>query len=130
MRVLLVDDNALNRAVICGMLELPGIHIDEAQDASTGLGLIDKNDYDVVLLDLRMPGMDGSEALRAIRARDDRRRSLPVIIVTADTRPHLLEECLSSGANDFLHKPIRSDLLLNAMARIATINRSVSRIPI
>ena len=128
MRVLLVDDDALNRAVICGMLELPGVEIDEAQDAPAGLRLIDRNDYDVVLLDLRMPGMDGSQALRAIRARDDRRRSLPVIIVTADTRPQLLQQCLSSGADDFLYKPINSDLLMSAIARIAMMKRSPSRI--
>ena len=123
MRVLLVDDNAMNRAVICGLLELPGVEIDGAQDALTGLSHIEKNDYDVVLLDLRMPGVDGFQALRSIRARDDRRRSLPVIIVTADTRPHLLQACLSNGADDFLHKPIRSDLLMSAIARIAMKER-------
>ena len=63
MQVLFVEDDPMNRRVVKDMLTIVGVEMDEAVDAETGLGMIDRADYDVVLMDLRMPGMDGLTAI-------------------------------------------------------------------
>ena len=118
MRILFVDDNDLNRRIMREILSVADVHVDEAEDARKGLSMIDEGDYDVVLMDLRMPGMDGLQALEAIRTRQDSKRYIPVILVTADTGPNLLAECLREGADDFLTKPIDVEALFNSLGRI------------
>ena len=71
-----------------------------------------------LLLDVRMPGMDGLTAIRHIRARGDAKAKLPIIVVTADTALDLREQCLEAGANDVLFKPVAMDALFEAMGRV------------
>lgn len=118
MKVLFVEDDALNRRVVKDMLSVVGASMAEAADAETGLRMIDAESYNVVLMDLRMPGMDGEEAIRLIRARADGKAQLPVIVVTADTALDLRERCLTSGADEVLRKPIAMGPLLNAMGKL------------
>ena len=118
MKVLFVEDDALNRRVVKDMLSVVGASMAEAADAETGLQMIDAEDYHVILMDLRMPGMDGEAAIRAIRGRGDRKAGLPVIVVTADTAIDLRERCLDCGADDVLRKPIAMGPLLNAMGKM------------
>jgi two-component system response regulator QseB len=75
----------------------------------------------VVLMDLRMPGMDGMEAVRRIRARGDAKANLPIIVVTADTGPELREQCLEAGADDVLFKPVAMDALFDSIGRVLAI---------
>ena len=84
MRVLFVEDSEVNRRVIQEMLRAGGIEMSEAEDGVRGLEAIDVGDYDLILMDLRMPGMDGLTAIRHIRARTDHKANLPVIVITAD----------------------------------------------
>lgn len=118
MKVLFVEDDALNRRVVRDMLSVVGASMAEAADAQTGLDMIASGDFHIVLMDLRMPGMDGEEAIRLLRARDDGKAHLPVIVVTADTALDLRERCLESGADEVLRKPIAMGPLLNAMGRM------------
>jgi CheY-like chemotaxis protein len=118
MKVLFVEDDALNRRVVKDMLSVVGASMAEAEDAETGLRMIDAEDYHVILMDLRMPGMDGETAIRAIRARGDSKAGLPVIVVTADAAIDLRERCLGCGADDVLRKPIAMGPLLNAMGKM------------
>ena len=106
MRVLFVEDNEMNRRVIAEMLRAGGVEMDEAGDAPTGLAMIDANAYDLILMDLRMPGMDGLAAIRAIRARSDAKAGLPVIVVTADGGATLDADCQAAGADDVIRKPV------------------------
>lgn len=106
MRVLFVDDNMLNRRVVKEMLCAGGIQMDEADGGEAGLRMIEANDYDLVLMDLRMPGMDGKTAIRHLRARGDRKAGVPVIVVTADAGPTVEAECREAGADDLILKPI------------------------
>lgn len=118
MQVLFVEDDAMNRQVVADMLTVVGASMTEACDAETGLDLIEKLSFNVVLMDLRMPGMDGLTAIRQLRARGDAKAQLPVIVVTADTAADLRERCLASGADDVLRKPIAMGALLNAIGRM------------
>ena len=118
MNVLFIEDDRMNRRVVRDMLGVAGASMAEAEDAETGLQLIDANDYDFVLVDLRMPGMDGIEAIGHIRARGDAKARLPVIVVTADTAADLRERCLAAGADDVLFKPVAMDALFDAIGRL------------
>lgn len=119
--VLFVEDNEMNRRVVKDMLGVAGVRVDEAPEAATGLRMIDEGDYDLILMDLRMPGMDGLTAIRHIRARPDAKARLPVIVVTADTSLTIREDCLAAGADDVVLKPVAMNLLFDAMGRTMTL---------
>lgn len=116
MKILFVEDDPMNRRVVGEMLKAAKINMDEAEDAPTGLRMIDEGDYDVVLMDLRMPGMDGLEAIGHIRAREDEKAKVPIIVVTADTALDLRGQCLDQGANEFLIKPVEIRALFETIA--------------
>lgn len=118
MQVLFVEDDAMNRRVVRDMLKVVGANMNEAPDAETGLEMIDSQDFNIVLMDLRMPGMDGLTAIRHLRSRADAKATLPVIVVTADTAVDLRERCLESGADEVILKPVAMGALLSAMGRM------------
>ena len=118
MRVLFVDDDKMNRRVVRDMLEIAGVVMDEAPDGESGLQMVDENDYTIVLMDLRMPGMDGMTAIKHIRARNDAKADLPILVVTADTSVNIREHCIADGADDLLQKPVAMNALYDAMASI------------
>jgi CheY-like chemotaxis protein len=118
MNVLFIEDDPMNRRVVADMLDVAGATMAEAESAEIGLQMIDDHDYDMALVDLRMPGMDGMEAIRVIRGRDDAKARLPIIVVTADTAIDLRERCLDAGADEVLFKPVAMDALFEAMGRI------------
>lgn len=108
----------MNRRVVGDMLDVAGATMTGAESAELGLKLIDENDYAIVLIDLRMPGMDGITAIRHIRARGDEKARLPIIVVTADTAIDLRERCIAQGADDVLFKPVAMESLFDAMGRM------------
>ena len=118
MNILFIEDDPMNRRVVRDMLDVAGATMTEAEDAETGLALLDANDYEIVLVDLRMPGMDGIEAIGHIRARSDAKAKVPLIVVTADTAVDLRERCLAAGADEVLFKPVAMDALFDAIGRI------------
>lgn len=120
MQVLFVEDDAMNRRVVKDMLSVIGATMDEAPDAETGLRMIEDGSFNIILMDLRMPGMDGLTAIRQLRARTDAKGQLPVIVVTADTAAGLRERCLLDGADDVILKPVAMNVLLKAMSRMLT----------
>lgn len=120
MRVLFVDDNAMNRLVVKNMLSAAEVEMVEADNARDGLTLIDTAPFDVVLMDYRMPGMDGMAAIRAIRARSDAKARLPILMVTADEGPELRAAALAAGADDLLRKPVQMQPLFDAIALAMT----------
>jgi CheY-like chemotaxis protein len=117
VNILFIEDDPMNRRVVKDMLDVAGATMTGAESAELGLELIEAHDYAMVLLDLRMPGMDGFEALRRIRGRADAKAKLPVIIVTADTAVDLRERCIANGADDILFKPVAMDSLFDAIGR-------------
>ena len=108
----------MNRRVVRDMLDVAGAGMVEAESAEIGLRLLGEHDVDMVLVDLRMPGMDGLTAITHIRARGDAKGALPIIVVTADTAVDLRDRCLAAGANDVIFKPVAMDALFEAMGRL------------
>lgn len=121
MNILFIEDDPMNRRVVKDMLDVAGATMAEAPLAEEGLRRIDAEDFDVVLVDLRMPGMDGMEAIRRIRARSDAKANLPIVVVTADTALDLRERCLEAGADDVLFKPVAMDALFDSIGRVLAL---------
>lgn len=121
MNILFIEDDPMNRRVVKDMLDVAGATMAEAGLAEEGLARIEYEDFDVILVDLRMPGMDGLEAIRRIRARTDAKAELPIIVVTADTAVDLREQCLEAGADDVLFKPVAMDALFDSIGRVLAI---------
>lgn len=106
LRVLVVEDNRVNQLVATGMLTALGHTADTAEDGVAALAALDEASYDLVLMDVQMPRMDGYEATRALRAREgDGERTL-VIAMTANVVAGERERCLAAGMDDFLTKPV------------------------
>jgi adenylate cyclase len=109
-RVLVVDDDPVNRAILVGSLEAQGYAAGVATDGREALRELRRGGYDVVLLDLVMPVMDGFEVLRTMKE-DERLRSLPVIVVSALEEMESVVACIEMGAADYLAKPFDPVLL-------------------
>jgi len=120
MQVLFVEDDPLNRRVVRDMLRVVGADMEEAPDAEAGLRILNDRKFDVVLMDLRMPGMDGLAAIEALRAGTSENRDVPVIVVTADTAVDLRDRCFAAGADEIIVKPVAMAALLDAIGRLAS----------
>lgn len=118
MKILFVDDDAMNRRVIRDMLDVVGASMDEAENAEAGLSKIGRGEYNVILMDLRMPGMDGLEATRLIRQRGDAKARLPIVVVTADTSHDLYDRCMRAGADEVLRKPVAMASLIDTIGKV------------
>ena len=118
MNVLFIEDDRMNRRVVKDMLDVAGVTMVEAESAERGLEILDEQDFVMVLVDLRMPGMDGITAIEHIRARPDAKAKVPIIVVTADIAPDLRERCMVAGADDVIFKPVAMDALFDAMGTI------------
>lgn len=118
MNVLFIEDDRMNRRVVRDMLDVAGVSMEEAESAEAGLAAIEAKAFDMLLVDLRMPGMDGITAIEHIRARGDAKANVPIIVITADTALDLRERCLAAGADEMLFKPVAMDALFEAMGRI------------
>lgn len=127
MKILFVEDDPMNRRVVKEMLTAARIELHEAENGPTGLRMIDEDDYDLVLMDLRMPGMDGMEAIRRIRDRDDAKGQVPIIVVTADTALNLRGQCLEQGADEFLIKPVEVRALFETIAYTIAKRKKANR---
>ena len=118
MRVLYVDDEEPNRRVIGSMLKRAGIEMAEAGDADTGLWMIAAQKFDLVLMDVRMPGKDGLSAIREIRAHEDGKQDVPIIVITADDAYDIRVRARAVGANDVLIKPVTKEQLFQAIGGV------------
>jgi hypothetical protein len=114
-RVLLTDDNAINRQVVRLFLQPQGAHITEASNGQEALDALGAQPFDLVLLDLHMPVMDGAEAIRQIRASTHAWRDIPVIALTADAMAGDRERLLMMGMSGYVSKPVDQDVLLAAI---------------
>ncbi len=104
-RLLVVEDNPLNQQVVTELLSDAGFQVDIANNGVEAIAAVRSKTYELVLMDVQMPLMDGYEATRQIRA-DARFNALPIIAMTAHAMKGVREECLSVGMNDYLSKPI------------------------
>jgi CheY-like chemotaxis protein len=114
--VLIVEDNSLNRVLAKKMVEVMGLSVVEADNGKLALELLSIEKFDLVLLDIKMKGMDGVEVLETINT-DDRLKDLPVIMISAIDDLRTITRCLKIGAADYLPKPFDMDLVQSRVYR-------------
>jgi len=112
LQVLIVDDHPVNRQVATLMLEAVGMAVSTAENGALAVEAVQSRVYDLVLMDLHMPVMDGLSACRAIRALGGPVAAVPVIAMTAAAMPEDIDRCLAAGMNAHIAKPIRQDELI------------------
>jgi signal transduction histidine kinase/ActR/RegA family two-component response regulator len=117
MRVLVVDDFEPNRMVIATRLRKAGHHVAEAADGQDAVSAVAHQAFDLVLMDVGMPGMDGLSATQRIRATSGKRT--PIVALTAAAMPGDREQCLAAGMDDYLTKPLRLAELVRVLMRFA-----------
>ncbi len=116
-RILVVDDTKMNVVVVENLLKKTGIKIDTALNGQASIDLADKNTYDVILMDQRMPEMDGTEAMHRIRALESAKNvKTPMICLTADAVRGARDRYLAMGFDDYLKKPVNGTDLENMLA--------------
>lgn len=104
-RVLLADDHALNREVSRLMMEASGCQLAVVGDGQAAVDAVQAGEFDVIVMDVRMPGVDGLEATRLIRQLDGSRARTPIIALTADALPKDVARCHDAGCDMHLPKP-------------------------
>jgi DNA-binding NtrC family response regulator len=112
IRVLLIDDETVFVDNLAGILTRRGMQVQSVNDGLKALDLLTNELYDVLVLDLRMPGMDGVELLKAIRERDIH---TPVIVLTGNMNIKQLTEALKEGVAEVVLKPCRIDTLISCI---------------
>jgi len=118
VRLLLVEDNAVNRELVRTMLEPFGVDVETANDGVAGVEAMRQGHFDLVLMDVQMPVMDGLTATREIRAMEGARgAATPIVAMTANVLPEQIATCLAAGMDDHLGKPINPTKLLETVAR-------------
>src|SRR6202789_1462009 len=119
-RLLIVDDISDNRSILKRRFERRGFYVAEAESGLIAIDLIEKSPFDLVLLDVMMPGIDGMETLKRIRSRKSS-SALPVIMVTAKSESSNIVDALELGANDYVTKPV------DFAVALARVNTQISR---
>jgi signal transduction histidine kinase/CheY-like chemotaxis protein len=117
LRILLAEDNPVNRRLACYLLEKKGHTVIAAQDGREALAVFETETVDLILMDVQMPGMDGLQATRAIRAREMASGlHVPIVALTAHAMSGDQAYCLAAGMDDYLTKPIRAEDLHRVLA--------------
>ena len=118
-RILLVEDNPTNQAVILGMLEEVGMRATVAENGQEALDMLGREPFDLVLMDMQMPVMDGLQATRALR-QQPQWQDLPVVAMTANAFADDKQNCFDVGMNDFVSKPVLPETLYGTLLKWLT----------
>ena len=114
-RILIADDNEINRMLTRAELEALGLEADTVNDGFQVLEALEREPYDLIFLDCHMPGLDGYETARRIRAKESDRR-VPIVALTAQAMKGDREKCLAAGMDDYVAKPMRESDLAEVLA--------------
>ncbi len=118
LRILLAEDNVVNQKLALRLLQLLGYRADLAANGAEAIGSVERQTYDVVLMDVQMPEMDGLEASRRITAQWAAAQRPRIVAMTANAMQGDREMCLAAGMDDYLTKPIRVDQLVEALEQV------------
>ncbi|MET0376096.1 MAG: ATP-binding protein [Rhizorhabdus sp.] len=124
MRILLAEDNPINRRLMAGLLTREGHQVLAVDDGRKALGAVATEPFDLVLMDMQMPEMDGISATRSIRALDPPACNTPILAISADSQPERRRIYFEAGIDSFLAKPIVSGQLLDMIATMRRTKRA------
>ncbi|MDB5117912.1 MAG: luxQ 1 [Mucilaginibacter sp.] len=122
IRVLVVEDNLINQMLVLKVLKKQGFEIDVAENGLIALKKYENNDFDIILMDVQMPEMDGYEATQKIRALKTYKKDVPIIAMTAHTIKGEYEHCIEIGMNDFISKPFDTKELYEKIYKLSKTN--------
>ena len=129
-RILLAEDNPVNQRVAAAILTRAGHLVDTVANGIEAIHAVKTNHYDVILMDIQMPEMDGVAATKAIRAFDGDKSNIPIIAITANAMAGDREEYLEAGMNDYLPKPFKPNDLLSAIDRWMNESSTTAKLPV
>ncbi len=115
--ILLVEDNDINRLYASSILKMWGCHFETAENGVVALEKIRNNAFDIILMDIQMPVMDGFETTKAIRQGDPKHNKVPIIALTANATQKDFENCIAAGMNDCITKPFTQEDLFQALTK-------------
>ncbi len=124
LRILLAEDNRVNQMVTVHILKKHGHEVTVAANGQEVLEALKKDQFDLILMDVQMPAMDGYEATGMIRRRErEKREHIPIIAMTAHAMKGDRERCIKAGMDDYVSKPLKSDQLIETIERVVIANR-------
>jgi len=122
LRILLAEDNVVNQKLAMRILQQMGYRADLASNGLEAVQSVERQTYDVILMDVQMPEMDGLEATRRITAKWSAEARPRIVAMTANAMQGDREMCLAAGMDDYVTKPIRVDQLVAALNNVAARN--------
>ena len=125
LSILIADDNPLMQELVSTILKGAGYETELAENGQIALAKLEKADFDLIVMDNDMPVMTGVEAIRVIRSREDGKRFIPILALTADVTGGSRETCASAGANVHMAKPFKVNRLLAAVTTLARYGRDM-----
>ena len=123
MRLLLVEDYLINQMIVEEFLSKWEVSLDIADNGLQALGLIESKDYDIILMDLQMPELDGFETTKRIRSKTDLKyKNIPILALTASSVNDIRASIIEAGMNDFISKPFESEELYGKILKYTENN--------
>jgi len=128
MKVLLVEDSPVNQKLAAALLQKRGFEVTPKENGKAALASLERESFDLILMDVQMPEVDGFEATRTIREREKSTGGhIPIIAITAHALKGDQERCLAAGMDAYISKPIRSSELFETIQRTLERCASASR---
>jgi CheY-like chemotaxis protein/HPt (histidine-containing phosphotransfer) domain-containing protein len=115
IRILLAEDNPMNQKLAVTLLKRAGYSVDAVENGAKAIEALKSTAYNLILMDVQMPEMNGFEATKVIRQMQDKKKCIPIIAMTAHAMKGDRERCLQAGMDDYISKPIEPQKLLNAV---------------
>lgn len=121
-RILIVEDSpTMRQLLVFALRRLKGVEIVEAQDGMDGLRRISSEDFDIALIDINMPVMDGLKLIRLIRS-EEALKEIPIVVITTEGASEDRERAISLGANEYLTKPIQANRVLSTVRGLLKVD--------
>jgi CheY-like chemotaxis protein/nitrogen-specific signal transduction histidine kinase/HPt (histidine-containing phosphotransfer) domain-containing protein len=130
LRILLAEDNKINQMFAVSLLQKAGHHVDIAANGHQAVDAVMRSVYDVVLMDIQMPELDGVGAMQEIRAMSSHQCEIPIIAMTAHAMEGAEAQYRALGMNDYISKPVRAELLLAKLQRIVESKKTANEPPV